>query len=225
MKYATIKSIKHIGRRRALNIEMKKNSNFMLANGILTHNTKDAQNALRNTMETYASNVFFILTANSINKVIEPLRSRCTPIQFSYPSKEHILKYLENICNLEKMDYSKDGLNEIINLNYPSIRNCVLILQDLYTEGKPIFIENIKPVNKIFDDVYKLIQDKKWQETKHLILSSSIEERELNTFLWNKALETDNIRLIQLTCRNERDIALGANPKIIIVSSITEMMK
>ena len=183
------------------------------------------QNALRNIIESYASNVFFILTANSINKVNEPLRSRCLEIQFSYPNKEDIFKYLEKICNAEEMDYSKEGLQMVIEMNYPNIRNCVLTLQDLFTEGKEVFTENIKPVNKVFDDIYQMIQDKKWQEVKHIILSSSIEERELNTFLWNKAVATDNIRLIQLTCRNERDIALGANPKIIVTSSITELMK
>ena len=38
---------------------------------------KISQNALRNTMETYSKNCFFILTCNSIEKVIEPIQSRC----------------------------------------------------------------------------------------------------------------------------------------------------
>ncbi len=55
---------------------------------------KASQDALRNIMETYASNVFFILTCNNINKVIEPLQSRCLKVAFTYPDKKEVKTFL-----------------------------------------------------------------------------------------------------------------------------------
>ena len=59
---------------------------------------KASQEALRNLMETYASNVFFILTCNNINKVHDAIQSRCKSISFSYPSDDEVVLYLEDIC-------------------------------------------------------------------------------------------------------------------------------
>lgn len=188
---------------------------------------KASQDALRNIMETYASNVFFILTCNNINKIIEPLQSRCVPITFAYPSKEDIEKYLIDICTKEEMKYTVEGIKEVIEKNYPSIRNCVLVLQDLNTQELEVTPENVKPVNEIFDTMWKHFKDKNWVEIKKVVLQSTVDPRELNTFFWNKALEDEpvNLKTIQICCRNEKDIAWGADSKIIFATSIIEMCK
>ncbi len=188
---------------------------------------KASQEALRNIMETYSSNVFFILTCNNINKVIEPIKSRCVTIPFAYPSKLEVYKYLEKICNNEKMDYTEEGLNKLIDINYPSIRNCVVALQDLFTEKKPITVETVRPVNEIYEQAWQLIKERNWQDVKKLVLESTLDARELNQYFWEKAIESDppNIRLIQLTCRNEKDIAWGASETIIFITSLIEAVQ
>lgn len=186
---------------------------------------KASQNALRNLMETYSSNVFFILTANNINKVIEPLKSRCVVLPFNYPKKEEIYKYLEMICNKESLDYTEEGIKKLVELNYPSIRNCVLGLQDLWTEGKPVTEETVHPVNEMFEEAYKLLKSKDWVSIKKIVLESTLDARELNTFFWQRALKEENIKMIQICCRNEKDISWGANPSIILVSSLIEMVR
>lgn len=188
---------------------------------------KPSQEALRNIMETYSSNVFFILTCNNINKVIEPIRSRCVVLPFAQPNKEEVYKYLEMIVAAEAMDYTEEGLKQLLELNYPSIRNCVIALQDLKTQNKMVTIENVRPVDEIYELQWKALKEKKWQEIKKVILESTVDPRDLNNYFWMKALETDpaDIKLIQLTCRNERDIALGADAKIIMVTSLIEMVK
>jgi len=186
---------------------------------------KASQDALRNIMETYSSNVFFILTCNNINKIIEPIKSRCLLIPFAYPDKEEIKKYLEMICEKESMDYTDDGINELIELNYPIIRNCVLALQDLKTERLQVIKDNIKKVDEVFEEMWKHLKEKKWKEIKKVVLQSTIDPRELNTFFWHKGLDEENIRLIQICCRNEKDISWGSDAKIIMVSSLIEMVK
>jgi DNA polymerase III delta prime subunit len=225
MQLIKIKNIKYIGQKPALNITMKKNKNFMLANGILTHNTAIVQNALRNIMETFQSNVIFILTCNSINRIEEAIKSRCVNISFAYPPKEEVYKYLEMICNKELMKYDKEGLDTIIQYNYPSIRNCVVTLQDLKIIDKEVVKENIKPINAIFDDMWNLLKQKDWKQLKKLILESTLETRDLNIHFWNKAIEEENIKVLQICCRNERDMSLGADSKIIFTTSILEMIK
>jgi DNA polymerase III delta prime subunit len=187
--------------------------------------TKIAQDALRNIMESYASNVFFICTCNNINKVIEPIQSRCVSIQFSYPDRDEVRLFLESICKNEEMKYTIEGLDEIIKYNYPSIRNCVICLQDLKTENKDVIKDNIKPINSAFEEMWEKIKIKDWKTIKNIVMESTIDARELNTYFWEKSLEDENLKIIQICARNERDISFGADANIIVVTSLLEMIK
>ncbi len=131
-----IKSIKKIGRRKVYDITMEKNHNFILSNGILTHNTPDAQFALRNIMETFADQTRFILTANYINKIIEPIRSRCQLIEFKNLGKKQIRLLLDRILQNEKVSYEMDDLLLLIDLFYPDIRSMINHLQLYSNDGK-----------------------------------------------------------------------------------------
>jgi len=188
---------------------------------------KASQEALRNIMEVHSSNVFFILTCNNINKVIEPIKSRCVTIPFAHPSKSEVFEYLSKICIAEKMRYSTAGLQKLIDINYPSIRNCVVMLQDLFTEKKDVTIETVRPVNEIYDVAWQLLKEKKWMDIKKIVLESTLDARELNQYFWEKALDMEpaDLKMIQLTCRNEKDISVGADEKIIFISSLPEMVK
>jgi len=186
---------------------------------------KASQEALRNIMETYAKNVFFILTCNNINKVIEPLQSRCVTIPFKYPNKEEIENYLKIICTEENLEYTDEGLKKVVELNYPSIRNCVLTLQDLKVEGKKIIPEDVHPVNEVFEDMWNKLKEKDWKSIKQEVMATAIDPRELNTFFWLRFLEEENLKGIQITCRNEKDFAFGSDPKIVMVTSIIELCK
>ena len=186
---------------------------------------KIAQEALRNTMETFAKNAIFILTCNNLNKVIGPIQSRCKVIPFAYPKKEEIKEYLKKICNSESLKYDDDGLNALIEMNYPNIRNCVLALQDIHTMGKEVTKQNVKPINEAFKQLWEMLKQKKHKDIKEVIMATIIDPRELNSFFWEQALKEDNTRLIQLCCRNERDLSAGCDPKIIMVTSLIEMCK
>lgn len=183
------------------------------------------QDSLRNIMETYASNCFFILTCNRLNKIIGALQSRCTKIPFAYPEKSEIYVYLEKICKAENLQYTKDGLQKVIDLNYPSIRNCVLLLQDLWTIGKEVNIDNVQPFNPIYEELWLMLKNRQWKDIKKIILENTIDSRELNTFFWDKSMAEENLHLIQLFCRNERDMSYGSDPSIILVTSLIEACK
>jgi len=188
---------------------------------------KASQDALRNVMETYSGNVFFILTANNINKIIEPLQSRCVMIPFSYPKKEEIYLYLESICKSENLKYTKEGLTKLIDINYPSIRNCVLGLQDIKTEEKIVDVNSVQPVNEVFESLWQDLKNKEWKKIKEVVMATTVDPRELNKFFWEKTLEDKelNLRRLQVLCRNEKDISWGSDAKIIFCTSLIEMLK
>ena len=98
-------------------------------------------------------------------------------------------------------------------------------MQDLKTEGKTVIKDNIKPINVIFDDMWELLKQKDWKTIKKLVLESTIEARDLNIHFWNKAVEEENIKIIQLCCRNEKDMSVGADSKIIFTTSLIDMIK
>jgi replication factor C small subunit len=188
---------------------------------------KASQDALRNIMETYSSNVFFILTCNNLNKVIEPIQSRCVVLPFAYPNKEEIVKFIEKICINEKMDYTEDGIKKLVEINYPSIRNCIISLQDLFTESKQVTIDTVRPVNEIYEEMWQFLKQKNWLAIKKIVMESTIDPRDLNSYFWERSLNEEpcDIKVLQLTCRNEKDIATGSDAKVIFVTSLIELVK
>lgn len=189
--------------------------------------TPQAQDALRNIMEYYSGNALFILTCNNIEKIIDPIRSRCLEVAFKYPPKQEIYKYLENICRLENMKYTQEGILAIMNRHYPNIRNCVLALQDLKTSEQDVVLENVKLFSEGYDKLWDLFKEKRWVDIKTEVFKNNLDGRELNMYFWERAISDDvpNMKLIQLCCRNERDMSYGADPKVIFVTSLIEMIK
>jgi len=183
------------------------------------------QEALLTTMEKYSSNVFFIMAVNNINVLIEAIRSRCIEINFSYPVRADVFKFLTSVLDKEEMDYTETGVTELIDKLYPSIRNMILFIQDLSTTNKALVPENVKPNEYLFETMYNALKDKDWNLIKEAVLATNINPRELNTFFWRKAVDNSDIKLIQICCMNEKDIAKGADPKIIVVTSLLDMVK
>ena len=188
---------------------------------------KASQDALRNVMETYAGNVFFLMTCNNVNKVIEPIRSRCIQISFAYPDKKAVIEYLRMICDKEKLDYTNEGLQELVDKNHPSIRDSVMQLQDLKAEGKKLLPENVHPFTELYEEIWGLVKDRKYTEIRRLIMETKVDPREVNTYFWNRVAEEEppNVKLLQILCRNERDFAAGADSKVIFLTSVVEMIK
>jgi len=78
--------------------------------------TRDAQQALRRTMENYAATCRFILACNYSSKIIDPIQSRCAMFRFRPLAKEHMLELVNYIVekeNLKVDDAAKDALIEV----------------------------------------------------------------------------------------------------------------
>lgn len=188
--------------------------------------TNPAMEALRNLMETYSSNALFILTCNNIKKITDAIQSRCDIIKFTTPDKAEILKYLKMICESEHMEYTEEGLQQIININYPSIRNCVKVLQSLDTEEKGAFLETAKGSDEEFQVLWNAISvDKDYKLVRTYLFEHDVDVRQLNNFFWFKAVEKDFIKMMQITCSNEKAFSVGGEEIVVFVTSLMDMVK
>ena len=87
--------------------------------------TPNAQAALRNVIETFSKTTRFILTCNYVDKIIDPIQSRCHIFNIVPPSKKEVAQHLVKILDDENVKYEKDNLVTIINQSYPDIRRVI----------------------------------------------------------------------------------------------------
>ena len=105
-------------------------------------NSNSVQPALRGAIEEFAKNCRFVLTCNYKNRVIDPLHSRCTGIDFTVPAAEKaqlamgILKRVEHILTIEKVPYDTPVLVNLIKKHFPDIRRTINELQRYSSSGR-----------------------------------------------------------------------------------------
>lgn len=105
-------------------------------------NANSTQPALRNFMEQYSKNCGFILTCNFKNKLIEPLWSRCSVVEFTIPKEERpklAAQFLKRACNIlekENVAFEKAAVVEVIQKYFPDWRRVLNELQRYSATGK-----------------------------------------------------------------------------------------
>ena len=98
--------------------------------------TPSFQAALRNVMETFSKNTRFILTCNYVDKIIEPIQSRCQVFNVVPPSKKDAAVLCSNILEHENVEFSNKDLATVINANFPDVRKIINTLQQNAQFGK-----------------------------------------------------------------------------------------
>ena len=97
---------------------------------------REAQPALRNMMEAYSASTRFILTANYLERIIDPLVSRTQVYKLTPPSKKDAAKKLADILKNEQVEYDTKTIAQIVNAYYPDIRKCINTAQLQTRDGK-----------------------------------------------------------------------------------------
>ena len=91
--------------------------------------TIQAQASLRNIIETFSRTTRFILTCNYVERIIDPLQSRCQVLKVVPPTKKDVAKHLSWILGKEKIEYDINDLVPLINQYYPDLRKCINTIQ------------------------------------------------------------------------------------------------
>ena len=98
--------------------------------------TPNAQAALRNLMETFSKHCRFILTCNYVERIIDPIQSRCQSFQVIPPSKSEVAKHLHNILINENVTDTMEDIKVLVDSGYPDIRRVINSAQRNVVNGK-----------------------------------------------------------------------------------------
>ena len=100
--------------------------------------TSDAQHALRRTMEKYASETRFILSANYASKIIEPIQSRCVVFRFKPLAEQEMREYIDRIVKGEGLDVDEKAVKALIYVADGDLRKVTNVLQSAAMQGSGI---------------------------------------------------------------------------------------
>ena len=138
-----VERIAYSHRGTAYNITMDGTPNFMLANGVLTHNTSDAQSALRRTMEQFSNNTRFILSCNYSSRIIDPIQSRCAVFRFSQLADEAVAEQVHLIAETEGIELTEDGVEALVYAADGDMRRAINGLQAAAVLGETVDEETV----------------------------------------------------------------------------------
>ena len=142
--------------------------------------TPNAQAALRNLMETFSKHCRFILTCNYVERIIDPIQSRCQIFEIIPPSKVEVAQRLNQVLEEEEINYELQDLKILIDSNYPDIRRTINSAQ-----RNVVNLQLKLDTNSIIQNDYKLklleilkIQDKKnaFKNIRQLVADSQIRD-------------------------------------------------
>ena len=123
-----------------------------------------SQAALRNLMETFSKHCRFILTCNYVERIIDPIQSRCQSFQIIPPSRSEVAQRMVQILKEEDVVYELDDLKILVNSGYPDIRRVINSAQRQSIDGKLVVDKQSIVEN---DYKLKLLEILKTQDRKN----------------------------------------------------------
>jgi len=198
--------------------------------------TADAQTALRRIIEDTAKFCRFILIANNISKIIEPIQSRCAVFKFIRIPEKEVISYLEEICKKEKIKYDEKGFKTIYSYTEGDMRHSINILQATASLGT-VSDANVKAsagLTKTNDvsDVLKLAIVGKLSEARNkmieLIKVYGMSESDFLKYLNEESykLKTDKLdKILESIAKYDYRLIIGANPEIQLSALLAELGK
>ena len=166
--------------------------------------TPNAQAALRNLMETYSKTTRFILTCNYVEKIIDPIQSRCQTFGITPPSKTDVARRLVNVLDQKEVTYNVKDVAAIINSSYPDIRRAINSAQSHVVKGKLTIDKNsVVQANYMTEllEILKNTKDKKesFRKIRQIIADSKIKDfTPLYTFLYDNIDEFATGKIAQV---------------------------
>ena len=197
--------------------------------------TADVQLLLRASIEEFSSNCRFIFTCNYKNKIIDPLHSRCSVVEFSIKGKEKVaiaglfFKRLQQILELEKIQYDAKVLAEIINKHFPDWRR-VLNECQRYSVGGKIDSGILAAFSDVaVNDLIKNLKQKNFAEVRKWVVSnldndSSVLLRRLYDSLYETLVPNSIPAAVLIIAKYQYQIAFVADQEINLLAALTEIM-
>ena len=197
--------------------------------------TSDVQLLLRASIEEFSNNCRFIFTCNYKNKIIEPLHSRCSVIEFSITGNQkpaiagQFFKRLVSILDGERIEADKKVLAELINKHFPDWRRVLNECQRHAVGGKidSSILASFSDVN--INDLVKNLKEKKFPEVRKWCVNNldndpAVLLRRLYDALL-LSLEGPSIAAaVLIIAKYQYQIAFVADQEINLLAALTEIM-
>ena len=198
--------------------------------------TNDAQTALRRIIEDTAKICRFILIANNLSKIIEPIQSRCVVFKFTRISTKEILSQLKAISKKEKIKADEKGLNIISDYTDGDLRHAINVLQAAASSGS-VTESTVKSVvgltkTKDVQDVLKLALNGKISDSRdkmiELIKVYGMSESDFLKYITQAVFSSKSNNLeamLKIIAKYDYRVLLGANPEIQLSALLAELAK
>ncbi len=181
--------------------------------------TRDAQQALRRTMENYTKTCRFILSCNYSSKIIDPIQSRCAVFRFKPLSKEEIYEVIDKIAQKEELSLSEESKEALFNVCSGDCRKLENVLQSCAVISK-----NIDP-----ELIYSMASAAKPKEVQE-VLSLAVDQnflmarKKLLDLMLNYGLSgIDVIKQMQKEIWNLQDDKLNDRKKVFLIDKCGEI--
>lgn len=198
-------------------------------------NANSTQPALRNFMEEFSKNCGFILTCNFKNRIIEPLQSRCSVIDFKISKKEmpalatQFMKRVAGILEKQGVEYDKAVVAEVIKKHFPDWRRSLNELQRYSATGRidSGMLSNMQEAT--FKSLIRFLKERDFTSMRKWV-GENIDSDSVAIFrtLYDTASETmEKIsvpQLVLILAKYQYQAAFVADHEINLVSCLTEIM-
>jgi replication factor C small subunit len=141
--------------------------------------TIQAQASLRNVIETFSRTTRFILTCNYVERIIDPLQSRCQVLKIVPPSMKDVARHIAGILDQENITWDKEALGTIVKQYYPDIRKILGTAQLSTIDNKLTLDKSILVSNSYIELIInELKTNKNWKAIRQIITDSNINDYE-----------------------------------------------
>jgi len=190
--------------------------------------TKEAQQALRRTMEQFTTTCRFILSCNNSSKIIDPIQSRCAIFKFRPREIKDIEKFIDQVAKNEKLKINSKAIQIIYEISRGDLRRVINILQASASLTKNIDEKTIyEVVSEVKPDsmkkILEFVLDGKFLDSRNLLLDTMLKQglngldivKSIQQEIWNlKISEESKIKLIERCAEIEFRIVEGSDDYI-----------
>jgi len=152
--------------------------------------TIQAQASLRNVIETFSRTTRFILTCNYVERIIDPLQSRCQTLKVIPPSKKEVAVHLASVMATEGTVYEIEDIKIIVNQFYPDLRKCLNTIQLSTQDQKLVIDKSILVSSNYMTQVLKELKNAKpnWRTIRQIIANANVNDfEEFYRYLYDNA--------------------------------------
>lgn len=199
-------------------------------------NPQSFQPAMRNFLEEYSKNCRFIFTVNYKQKIIDPLQSRLTCFDFSFPQDEKLIiisnfyNRIKDILNEENITFDEKVVGKIVVKYYPDFRKTISELEKYAKTFGTIDIGILTNTEtKSLKNLISFLKDKKYAEirkwvTENLDSDPNILIRQIYDAFENHLQPASRPSLVLILAQYQYQLPFVADPEIHMTAMLTEIM-